>query len=145
LVSRTVTIGNNVGITGSAAPGSVVKAEVDGQPVDAQATVGSDGAYRLLINTQDLSYGGHIIRTKQIDKNGIESDWSPLKVFTVTRTLVTRADLNNNGGVDIGDWSIFLTRFASTNEEEKRQVDLNIDGKVDISDFSIFIRSALNR
>ena len=145
LVSRTVTIGNNVGITGSAAPGSVVKAEVDGQPVDAQATVGSDGAYRLLINTQDLSYGGHIIRTKQIDKNGIESDWSPLKVFTVTRTLVTRADLNNNGGVDISDWSIFLTRFASTNEEEKRQVDLNIDGKVDISDFSIFIRSALNR
>ena len=145
LVSRTVTIGNNVGLTGSAAPGSVVKAEVDGQAVDAQATAGNNGAYRLLVNTRDLSYGGHIIRTKQVDKNGVESDWSPLKVFMVTRTLVTRADLNNNGGIDIGDWSIFLTRFGSINAEEKRQVDLNDDGKVDISDFSIFIRSAINR
>ena len=145
LVARTVTIGNNVGVTGSAAPGSTIRAEVDGQLVDAQATVASDGTYRLLANTRELDYGSHIIRIKQVDRNGIESDWSPLKVFTVTRTLVTRADLNGNGGVDIGDWSIFLTRFASTNVEERRQVDLNDDGKIDISDFSIFIRSAVNR
>ena len=143
LVSRTVTIGNNVGLTGSAAPGSVVKAEIDGQLVETEVAVGSGGTYRLLVNTRELAYGGHVVRVKQVDKNGIESDWSPLKVFTVTRTLVTRADLNNNGSVDIGDWSIFLTRFGSTDAEKRRQVDLNDDGKVDISDFSIFIRSTI--
>ncbi|HBI25381.1 TPA: hypothetical protein DDX30_01165 [Candidatus Wolfebacteria bacterium] len=145
LIQRTVTIGNNAGIAGSAAPGSVIRAEVDGQPVAAQAQVGNDGTYRLLVNTNGLAYGGHIIRMKQVDKDGIESDWSPSKVFMVSRALVTQADLNNNGGIDIGDWSIFLTRFASTDTEARKQVDLNNDGKVDISDFSVFIRSVVNR
>ncbi len=145
IIQRTVTIGNNVGITGFAAPGSVVKAEVDGQPVDAQVQVGKDGTYRLLINTKDLAFGGHVVRTKQIDKNGIESGFSTSKVFTVSKTLNTRADLNNNGKLDIGDWSIFLTSFGSANPDVRKQADLNGDGKVDISDFSIFIRSSVGR
>lgn len=139
-VRKTVTLGNNVGLNGYGIPGSVIGAKVDGVPVAVTAKVQKDGTYRLLINTYGMAYGPHILQAQQIEPDGTASDFTTQGIFTVTKTLIVGADLNNNGKIDIGDMSIFLANFNSSDPAIRILDDLNGDGKVDLTDLSIFLR-----
>ena len=141
LAAYSVTRGTATVVKGYATPQSGVVAEIDGI-IKKEAQVGQDGAYKLTIDTGPLEFGSHQMRLKQTLAGGKgESDYSPLKNFIVSRVLLPKADFNDDGAVDIRDWSIFLFHWGSKDMEKRMKIDLNNDGKIDISDFSIFVRN----
>lgn len=144
-INRSVARGNNAVIIGYASPESTVSLEIDGI-IKEEVKAGRDGAYKAEVGTGDLDFGSHRVRAKQViaeDKRG--SDFSPTNILVVSSLSLPKADLSGDGKVDIKDWSMFLSRWASKDKEQKKVVDLNEDGKVDISDFSIFVRSIRKR
>lgn len=140
-VRSTVTKGDVLTVVGYATPGSLVEAEVDGGIIDQKADVLPDGSYKISFNTGALDFGNHMIRSRQKDKEKIKSDFSPQKIFIVSKLFTPKTDLNNDGTINIGDFSIFLARWQSKDASLKKLNDLNDDGTVDIKDFSIFIRT----
>ncbi|MGA2417678.1 MAG: dockerin type I domain-containing protein [Candidatus Staskawiczbacteria bacterium] len=137
----TITKGDFLAVVGYAAPSSKLLIEVDGQLIAADITAGTDGSYKYLYNTALLDIGSHTIRARQVTFDGVQSEFSPQKVFFTTNLLVPKTDFNNDGKIDISDWSIFLAHWLSTDPATRLLDDLNGDGKVDASDFSIFIRT----
>lgn len=141
LEDRQVTRGSNAIVVGSATPSYTIKLELDGILLK-DMLAGKDGAYRFEIPTGAFEFGAHTIRTKQVDPlTEKASDFSTPRTLTVSRLIVVQADLNNDGKMDIRDWSIFLSLWGSKNTAGRDRIDFNKDEKIDISDFSIFIRA----
>jgi hypothetical protein len=135
----TVTKGDVLSIVGYAAPRSKVALEIDEAVVATNIDVASDGSYKYLYSTAPLDYGSHSVKVIT-DYLGSKSSSSPQKVFFTTNLSVPKTDLNNSGKIDLGDWSIFLSRWRSKDAAVRMLDDLSGDGKVDVSDFSIFTR-----
>ena len=135
------TKGDFVGFIGYATPDSSLELEVDGMALAKKEAVGADGRYKVLMNTAELAFGPHRVRARQIDAQGVASDFSAQKTFIVSQLPVPRADLNADGIISISDWSIFLSRWRTKDPDLRATLDLNGDGKVDISDFSVFVRT----
>jgi hypothetical protein len=139
--NHSVTRGHSAILTGCASPGSNIIFEIDNK-IKKEAKAGGDGSYKAEIDTGVLDFGPHRVRVKQvISKDKRESDFSPIRTFTVSRLSLPKADLSGDGKVSIKDWSIFLSRWSSKDSEKKKTIDLNRDGKVDVNDFSIFIKN----
>ena len=136
----TVTKGDFIAVIGYATPRSVLTVQVDGQPVTALITAGTDGLYKYLYNTAGLNLGSHTIRALQTVGGG-QSEFSPQKIFFTTNLYVPKTDFNNDGKLNVSDWSIFLSRWVVKDPTVRILDDLNNDGKVDVTDFSIFIRT----
>lgn len=133
--------GGTATIFGYASPNHSINLYIDGI-LSKEALVATGGSYRFDVPTGALEFGQHKARTKQINiTKKQESDFSTVRTFIVSKLAVVRADLSGDGKVDIKDWSIFLARFASSDNEVRKSIDLSGDGKVDISDFSIFIKT----
>lgn len=135
-----VTRGDFMAVAGAATPGNKVTIAVDGQPIS-ETTASADGIYRTRFATTGLDFGSHVLQARQHNQEGRESDHSPQALFTVSEITVPRADLNGDGILTIGDWSIFLGRWRGQSAALQETIDLNGDGRVTISDFSIFIRA----
>lgn len=141
LVRYSVRKGDFITVFGSRTPGSTVTYEIDGARGDSLAVYPDPGSYRLQINTANLSLGSHTIRVQQSGPlKDYPSDFSILKNFNVSLITLPAADLNNDGKLDISDWSIFLFRWNTADPALRLTIDFNKDGKVDISDFSILLR-----
>ena len=141
LVHPTVRKNDVVGFVGYAVPGYTIGAEVDGMTGAGVTVAASDGSYKILFPTGALALGSHTVRVRQVTPNGTRSDYTPQKVFTVTTLLTPQTDFNQDGVINVQDWSIFLSRFTSTNPALRKLDDLNGDGKVDVTDLSIFVRT----
>jgi hypothetical protein len=141
LIQSTITKGGFLGIIGSATPGYKIETEIDGQLISNITNADSNGNYKLLINTANLSFGSHTVRTRQVTPNYTKSDFSPQQAFSITKIFTPNMDFNNDGVIDIKDWSIFISRWNSTDPRVRILDDLNGDGKVDVQDFSIFVRT----
>jgi uncharacterized repeat protein (TIGR02543 family) len=139
LNQQLVTLGTFMGLTGSGMPKYKIELMIDGVIAPEIATVDGKGNYNLTFNTYRLGLGEHTLRVRQTDAQGKSSDYSIEKVFTITKSFVPRADLNNDGKIDISDWSIFITRYNSSDTTNRGELDLNSDGAIDIKDFSYFI------
>jgi hypothetical protein len=137
----TITKGDFLTIVGYAIPNSKVSIEIDGKIIDADITAGSDGSYKYLYNTALLNLDSHTLRASLTTSDGVQSEFSPRKIFFVTNLTVPKTDFNNDGKINISDWSIFLSRWFSTDPAAKLLNDLNNDGKINATDFSIFIRT----
>ncbi|MDD5569137.1 MAG: hypothetical protein PHG23_01865, partial [Candidatus Pacebacteria bacterium] len=137
----TITKGDFLAVVGYSSPGSKLEIVIDGQPINAQVIAGTGGAYKYLYNTALLDVDSHTIRARQTAGNGMQSEFSPQKVFFTTNLTVPKTDFNNDGKLNVSDWSIFLARWYSTDAAVNMLDDLNKDGKVDATDFSIFIRT----
>jgi hypothetical protein len=140
LVNQTVRKGDVVGFVGMATPGYTVGAQVDGKTV-ASTLVAGDGSYKILFPTGTLAIGSHTARVRQVSPGGVYSEYAPQKVFTVTTLFTPQTDFNQDGVINVQDWSIFLSRWSSLNKATHLLDDLNGDGKVDVSDLSIFVRT----
>jgi hypothetical protein len=140
-VSSAVRKGDNLALVGYSSPGYSLEIEVDGNLTDVKAAADGQGFYRILVNTAGMDLGTHTVRVRQINPSNTRSDFSPQKIFIVTDLFVPKVDFNNDGAVNIQDWSTFLSRWVSDNPQARALDDLNDDGKVDISDFSIFVRT----
>ena len=137
----TVRKGDFLTILGYAAPESKIEVEVDGWLLTEMGKAENSGFYKVLIPTTELSFGAHTIQTRQEDKDKKKSDLSLKRTFVVSKLFFPQTDLNSDDILNISDWSIFLSRFYSKDEAQRRGLDFNEDGKIDLSDFSIFIRT----
>lgn len=141
LVHPVVRQGDVVGFVGDAIPGYTVRVQIDGVPEDRTATVATDGSYKILFPTATLALGSHAVRVQQVSPAGVRSDYAPQKVFVVTTLFTPQTDFNQDGVVNIQDWSVFLARWSSPVASVRLLDDLNGDGKVDVTDLSIFVRT----
>jgi len=132
--------GDLLPVVGYAAPGSYVDIEVNGRNASETVARQEDGFYEVLVSTAGLEFGNHVVRSRQTDSRGRESDFSTQKTFTVSKLFFPRIDLNNDGILNVNDWSIFLARWGAA-EETRGEIDLNGDGDINIADFSIFLRA----
>ena len=97
----------------------------------------ADGSSTFATTTAKLPLGDHFVRVRQVF-NGHGSIYSLVKTVEVSLLTNPGADLDGDGVVDIKDWSIFLSRWGSSDSAERRRDDINGDGTVDIADFSTF-------
>ncbi len=144
LKQQSVGRGVFMGIEGSAMPGYKIEMMLDGVKAPETTSALSDGSYSLNFNTYRLGLGEHTLRVRQVDTQGKSSDYSIEKNFQVIRVLSTKADLNNDGKIDVTDWGIFMARYNSTYPKIKLGADINSDGRVDVSDLNLF-KSSLAR
>ncbi len=135
--------GDNENLAGYASPRSSVEVEIDGKMSGQKSFADQAGTYNIEINTAQISAGEHTVRTRQI-VNGVMSDFSLSETFSVTELFTPKADLNEDGIINISDWSKFLSIWASDDDEAKKAIDFNGDRKVNLTDFSIFVQ-AINR
>lgn len=141
LARSIVTKGDFIKVVGYASVNNKIKIELDNDAIY-ETSANEKGEYQLLINTASLPLGSHTIRANQTDLAvNKESDFSLTAGFLVSNSTVPQADFNNDGKVDIKDWSIFLARWTQGGEADKKLMDLNSDAKLDISDLGIFLRS----
>lgn len=141
VLSGQVSRGGKVRVFGFASPSHTVRLYIN-DILSKEALAGNTGAYSFDIPTSALEFGQYTLRAKQINLDGgKESEFSTSRTFIVSKLTVVKADLSGDGKIDIKDWSIFLARFVSRDNEIRKSIDLTDDGKVDISDFSVFIKT----
>ena len=141
LVHPTVRKSDVVGFVGMAGPRYAVDVEIDGESATARTVASADGSYKVLFPTGELALGSHTVRVRQTSPSGKQSENSPQKIFTVTSLFTPQTDFNQDGIINVQDWSIFISRWMSSIEATRLLDDLNNDGKVDVSDLSIFVRT----
>ncbi|MBI5731949.1 MAG: IPT/TIG domain-containing protein [Candidatus Magasanikbacteria bacterium] len=142
LAKQTVFTGDEAVLLGYATPKNEVMVEVDGKSLENFAMADNSGFYRLAINTQNLSLGSHTVRVRQSDTYlGRMSDWSISSSFIISTSAKIKADFNNDGKVNIIDWSIFLFRWGSRDQKLRATVDLDGNGKINVIDLSIFLKT----
>jgi hypothetical protein len=128
-------------IFGYANAGSVVEAQFDGTTLAKETTnTLSDGSYKLLVSTNNMSLGKHSVRVRS-RVGGKTSDFSLTRSFTLSDIFRPIADLNDDGKVDARDINIFNSDWVSTDPNVRIKLDFNGDGKVDLQDVSIFVQA----
>ena len=132
--------GNNLVVEGFAAPNGEVEVFV-GDLFQGGAAVNTKGYYTFATSTLLLEGDTHIIKIRQISPEGKKSSFSLNETLKISSILYSKADINNDGGVNISDWSIFLFRWGSLDESLKPSIDINNDSNVDVVDFSLFLES----
>ncbi len=137
--NKSVTKGKTVKVFGYAYPNTTVELRID-NVLKQTSTSDSSGYYEVIINTQRFSSKTHFVEARQVDNKNIASQFSAPKNFIVSALNVPQADFNNDGVIDIKDWSIFLFRWKAA-PALRAFDDLNLDGKVDIADLSIFLKA----
>ncbi|MDD5547786.1 MAG: dockerin type I domain-containing protein [Candidatus Pacebacteria bacterium] len=140
LSSSVITKGKQLTVSGYATPGSTIEARLD-NIINYKGVADSAGKYQIVLDSQRFGVKSHTITVRQIDSKDISSNFSPVKNFTVSLLAYPKADLNNDGVIDAKDWSIFLFRWKSLDENLKKTLDMNSDGKIDSSDLSIFLKA----
>jgi hypothetical protein len=131
-------------IVGYATPGYTIEVELDGVMQNGTALVDGNGRYSFTASARPLSIGVHYARVRQSDAKGTKSAFSQTKIFRRTLLLVRKADLSNDGKVNVTDWSILLYRWNSEDPAVHATLDMNGDGKVDVLDLSIFLQAMQN-
>jgi hypothetical protein len=115
--------------------------EIDGATQKGTVSADKNGYYTFSASVGSLAIGAHYARVRQTDKDGKKSEWSQTKSFKKSLLLTLEADFNNDGKVNITDWSIFLFRWVSPDQTLRSSADIDGNGKVDIFDLSIFLKT----
>jgi hypothetical protein len=134
--------GDNIAIFGQTAPQANIVISVASEEFFAKTTADVSGVYLYNFGTEVLDYGSHFTKSKAA-KDGLISSFSQAvsflvgtkTVFTRPATKVLKGDLNNDGRVNLIDFSIAAYWYKRPSPPSS--VDLNGDGKIDLVDFSI--------
>ncbi len=149
----TVNIQDSVGISGYAYPNSTVTLLVTSDPAfiadvhTIQLPTSPFGLYTYRFFVQDFSKGEYIVKARALYGSASSPLSNPDK-FTVvekestkkTKRLCRIGDLNDDGHVDLVDFSIAVFWHQKVLREPFRSKEaecLNNDGKIDIYDFSL--------
>jgi len=141
--------GDNIAIFGQSAPISEITISVNSdEEFFVKKISDATGVYLLNFDTSVLEMGQHNTKSKAA-LNGEISSFSKVIGFAVgTKNILaqlptktpTKGDLNNDGRVNLVDFSIaayWYKRTISAEFSVKEKERLNVDGKVDLVDFSI--------
>ena len=137
--------GDDIVIFGQSAPSADIVISVDSEEEFFAKTISDkDGIYLYNFDTSVLELGSHSTKSKASIGNQLVSNFSPVINFKVgTKNVdtklpvktVLKGDLNNDGRVNLVDFSIAAFWYGKPNPPTK--VDLNSDGKINLVDFSI--------
>jgi len=99
------------------------------------------GAWLLAFDTTPLDEGEHTTKSRFQLNNEEKSGFGKVLAFEIGKETIpfedfdSQTDFNNDGKINLVDFSIFLMWWQKANS----QYDLNQNGKVDLADFSIFL------
>lgn len=134
--------GDNIAIFGQSTPQSEITINVSSlEEFFVEINSDNDGIYLYNFDTSPLLMGQHFTKSKSA-LNGEISSFSTVLGFVVgtenvaaLTTNISESDLNNDGKINLIDFSIAAFWYNKPNPPE--DVDLNNDGKVDLVDLSI--------
>ncbi len=141
--------GDDIVIFGQTTPESDVTIEVNSEtPHFVQTNSNDDGVYLYNFNTAPLEMGNHSSKSKTLLDNGQSSGYGKQVAFVVGTENIPkvpgggscRADLNNDGKVNLIDFSVAAFWFNKTLSGDivtKESECLNGDTKMNLVDFSI--------
>lgn len=133
--------GGTTSFVGSAAPNTRVQAYVDALEKPEVTLAAQNGAWAISYDTKGLlAEKFHTVKANYISTQNAElkSGYSQIVSYYVGNNNVTTgmtADLNNDGAVNLTDFSILLFHWNTTNT----LADINKDGTVSLPDFSIML------
>ena len=142
-----VKLGDNIAIFGQSAPDSEITISVNSdEEIFVKTDTDTNGIFLYNLDTSPLALEQHFAKSKAAYK-GESSSFSRFVSFKVgtktvakTRVAVLKGDLNDDGRVNLIDFSIaafWYKRELSTSMLVREIEALNGDGKVDLVDFSI--------
>jgi hypothetical protein len=135
--------GDDIAIFGQTTQGGQVTIQVNSdQTIFATTSADSGGIYLYNFDTAPLELGDHSTKSKTSISNEISSYSTAVGFVVGTQNIlqaavkkVVKADVNNDGRVNLVDFSVLGYWFGRSNPPVN--VDLNHDGKVNLVDFSI--------
>ncbi len=135
--------GDNLVIFGQSAPKAEVTVAVSSEgEFFGKAIADAGGAYLYNFDTAQLEKGQHLTKSKAAVGGAISPFGKTVSfavgaktVFAQLAVKVLKGDLNNDGRVNLVDFSILAYWYKRANPPAS--ADLNGDGKVDLTDFSI--------
>jgi hypothetical protein len=138
--------GQTLTVAGFTVPDSAVTVEnqqVD-TPVSLQtftATSSDDGAWSVDIDTSDFDTGPHEVRARAQSPEIGDTSFSQFAKYGVGEAIQTssNSDLNQDGSVNLTDFSILLFWWGSDGGDSDPPADINADGTVSLTDFSILL------
>lgn len=139
--SNEIDPGEVVEIFGTSAPEADVEAHIHSEAkMIEKATSSEDGSWKVELDSTPLETGQHTARAMfEVEEDGSahSSSFSRAKTFFVGVSAedALTADLNNDGKVNIADFSILLFHWGSSDPT----ADINNDGSAGLADFSIML------
>jgi cysteine-rich repeat protein len=140
-VPERVAPGESISFQGTAAAGTNVRAVVNDSPTPEETLASSNGVYSIAYDTTPLAAEQfHTVKANYVDTQNpeLESGYSAIVNFYVgvqEASSGLTADLNNDGFVNLTDFSILLFNWNGTGGI----ADINGDGSVSLPDFSIML------
>jgi hypothetical protein len=141
--SKVVKKGDPIGIFGTTAPNATVTVHVHSTPQFVQQVAASSvGRWFKQFDTSLLAMGDHITFSRS-SLNDRVTDQSETVAFIVGQATIPtdatkRSDLNNDGKVNIIDFSMLLYYWQRTPPSTSK-ADIIKDGIVNVSDLSIML------
>lgn len=137
--------GDDMGILGQTTPGSTIKLHINSEEdIVKEFQAKKNGTWFYRFDTALVEKGTHKTRARAVslDPEKLTSTFSLPAEFTVGEkpqpgTSYKKADINQDGRVDITDFSIMLYNWGP--DFTNSRADINNDNTVDIRDFSILL------
>ena len=136
LDNREVEQGKDLGMAGQTFPLSNLNIFANGLAKKTSADEKGDWSYKL--DTTLLALGTHTAKVQSQTDEGEQSPFSQTLSFSVLPSKCQGADLNQDGKVNIIDFSILLYFWDQT-KPANICADINRDGTVNLVDFSIMM------
>lgn len=147
-----VKIGNTIKFFGYSYPISSINITVNSQKEVLDKTVSDKyGRWTYSLKTGGLEMGDHTTRSQTVASSDLASAYSSALAFevgnedvlntatsSIAKACSAHGDINNDGKVNITDFSILMYFWNKTNPANPC-ADVNNDSKVDLKDFSILL------
>ncbi len=138
--------GQDVTFSGYALPDAdiTIEHETEGSAASRQTfttTSGADGAWSYTADTSSYPPGPHRLRVRAEQPDGARTNFSNYIRYGVGEDVggEVTADLNQDGRVDLIDFSILLFWWETDGGDSNPPADINQDGIVNLIDFSILL------
>ncbi|OGG91678.1 hypothetical protein A3H16_00320 [Candidatus Kaiserbacteria bacterium RIFCSPLOWO2_12_FULL_53_8] len=136
--------GDNISLFGQAAASSTVAISIHSNPeIFVRTTSDDGGAYAYTFDTSILDLGSHLAKSKAVLRAEASEFGAAVgfAVGEVTKLKESKSenDLNQDGRVNLIDFSIMSYWYQRPLAGDGLKIDLNHDGKVDLVDFSILM------
>jgi cysteine-rich repeat protein len=135
---RQVTPGSLLTLSGLTVPNAQVNTQID-KDTKLDATAEATGAWALQLDTASLGNGFHTAKSLfEVTGGSAKSGYGRAVSFYIgqgTPEGGISPDINEDGKVNLVDFSIFLLSWGT----DDIRSDFNVDGKVNLADFSIML------
>lgn len=134
-----VALGSPVLLSGQSVPLARIRTEIHSASTSLSAVTDKGGNWALQLDTSDMEEGDHTAKASFQISDAIKSGFGKSVTFTIGESSQNgscgKPDMNEDGKVNLVDFSIFLLSWQSTDAP----ADYNCDKRVNLADFSIML------